>query len=196
MPDRPRTRLSGMAVAFAAVGGWEFLITSGLLNYAYLPAPHQILCTTLSSVRSGELANDVAHTLGVALAAAAIASTVGAAVGFVLGLVPAAHSWVMASVDFARTIPAVALVPVAVLTFGPTPAAELLLAVYAASWPAVLSTAAAVTAVHPRCYDVAATLHFDRWTTLRKIVVPAAVPVWLAGIRVSAVVALLVTIVA
>ncbi len=196
MPDRPRIRFSGMAIAFAAVGGWELLIASGLLNYAYLPAPHQILYAIRSLVRGGELARDVAHTLGVALAAAAIASTVGAAAGFVLGLVPSAHRWVMASVDFARTIPAVALVPVAVLTFGPTSTAELLLAVYAASWPTVLSTAAAVSAVHPRAYDVAATLHFDRSTTLRKIVVPAAVPVWLAGIRVSAIIALLVALVA
>ena len=38
----------------------------------------------------------------------------------------------------------------------------------------MLSTAAAVSAVHPRAYDVAATLHFDRLTTLRKIVVPAS----------------------
>ncbi len=196
MPDRPLTRFSGMAVAFAAVGGWELLTACGLLNYSYLPAPHQILGTIRSLVRGGELARDVAHTLGVALAAAAIASTVGTAAGLVLGLTPAAHRWLMASVDFARTIPAVALVPVTVLTFGPTATAELLLAVYAASWPAVLSTAAAVTAVHPRAYDVAATLHFDRLATLRKIVVPAAVPVWLAGIRVSVIIALLVTLVA
>ena len=69
MPDRPRNHLSGMAVAFAAVGGWELLIASGLLDYSYLPAPHQIIYATASLVRDGELARDTAHTLGVALAA-------------------------------------------------------------------------------------------------------------------------------
>ena len=73
---------------------------------------------------------------------------------------------------------------------------EVVLAVYAAVWPVVLSTAAGVAAVHPRQYDVARTLHLSRAATVRTIVVPAAVPAWLAGTRMAAVAALLVAIVA
>ena len=71
-----------------------------------------------------------------------------------------------------------------------------MVAVYAALWPVVLSTAAGVAAVHPRQYDVARVLHLSRAATVRKIVVPAVVPTWLAGARMAAIAALLVAIVA
>jgi ABC-type nitrate/sulfonate/bicarbonate transport system permease component len=102
----------------------------------------------------------------------------------------------MASVDFLRTIPAVALVPVAVLSFGPVPSAEIALATYAALWPIVLHTAGGVAAVHPRQYDVARMLRLGPVATVRKIVIPAAVPAWLVGARMAMTIALLVAIMA
>ena len=102
----------------------------------------------------------------------------------------------MASIDFLRTIPAVALVPIAVLTFGPVRTAEVALATYAALWPIVLHTAGGVAAVHPRQYDVARMLHLGPSGHVRKIVVPAAVPAWLVGARMAVIIALLVAIVA
>ena len=120
----------------------------------------------------------------------------GAALGFAIGFIPMVRRYGMASVDFLRTIPAVALVPVAVLTFGPIPSTEVVLATYAALWPIVLHTAAGVAAVHPRQYDVARMLHFGPLTTLRKIVIPAVIPAWLVGARMAAIIAVLVAVVA
>src|SRR6476646_10615538 len=102
----------------------------------------------------------------------------------------------MASIDFLRTIPAVALVPIAVLSFGPVRTAEVALATYAALWPILLHTAGGVAAVHPRQYDVARMLRLGRVTTMRKVVIPAAVPAWLVGARMAVIIALLVAIVA
>jgi sulfonate transport system permease protein len=64
--------------------------------------------------------------------AAAIGMAVGAALGLAIGLIPAVRRYTMASVDFLRTIPAVALVPIAVLSFGPVRMAEVAPATYAA----------------------------------------------------------------
>lgn len=146
--------------------------------------------------RTGELINDVSHTLAVTLIAATMTLTLGAALGLAVGVSPKAQRYVVPSIDFLRTIPAVTLVPVAVVTFGPSTTTELLLAFYAALWPVVLCTAAGASAVHPRQYDISRMLHFSRSTTVRKIVIPAAVPAWLVGARLSAVTALLVSIVA
>ena len=144
--------------------------------------------------QTGELANDIFHTLGVTLTAAGIASALGAAVGLAVGLLPTLQGYVVASIDFLRTIPAVTLIPVAVLTFGPVATTELMLAMYAL-WPIVLCTAAGAAAVHPRQYDIARTLRFSRATTVRKIVLPGCAG-WLVGARLAAVIALLVAIVA
>jgi sulfonate transport system permease protein len=190
------SRLVGILVPLAAVAGWQTLESMGWLDYEYLPSPREVVAALLDLARSGELVDDVAHTLGVTVAAAAIAMAFGAALGLAIGLIPAVRRYSMASVDFLRTIPAVALVPIAVLTFGPVRTAEVALATYAALWPIVLHTAGGVAAVHPRQYDVARMLRLGPVATVRKIVVPAAVPAWLVGARMAVIIALLVSIVA
>jgi sulfonate transport system permease protein len=190
------SRLAGFVVPLGAVAAWQAVKSAGLLDYEYLPSPHELLGAAVDLVRSGELVDDVAHTLGVMAVAAAISMAVGATLGLAIGLIPAARRYMMASVDFLRTIPAVALVPVAVLSFGPVRFAEIMLAMYAALWPIVLHTAGGVAAVHPRQYDVARMLRLGPVTTVRKIVIPAAVPAWLVGARMAVIIALLVAIVA
>ena len=196
MASRTVIALSGLAVPVGAIVCWQAFEAAGLLDYEYLPSPRDVLRALVELVRSGELAGDLAHTLGVAALAAALAMALGAALGFAIGLIPAVRRYVMASVDFLRTVPAVALVPVAVLTLGPISSTEVFLATYAALWPIVLHTAAGVAAVHPRQYDVARMLGLGPVTTLRKIVVPAVVPAWLVGARMSVIIAVLVAIVA
>jgi ABC-type nitrate/sulfonate/bicarbonate transport system permease component len=189
------SRLVGFVVPLAAVAGWQALKSMGLLDYEYLPSPRELLAAVVDLARSGELLTDVTHTLGVAALAAAISMAVGAALGLAIGLLPTVRRYSMASVDFLRTIPAVALVPVAILSFGPVRTAEIALATYAALGPIVLHTAGGVAAVHPRQYDVARMLRLGGVTTVRKIVIPAAVPAWLVGARMAVTIALLVAIV-
>ena len=196
MASRTGLNLSGLVVPLAAIATWQLLKSTGLLPYEYLPSPLDVLAALVVLVQTGELAADLGHTLGVALLAAGITLTLGGILGLAIGLIPVVRRYTMTSIDFFRTIPAVALVPVAVLTLGPAATTELILAVYAALWPIVLNTAGGVAAVHPRQYDVARILHFRSVTTVRKIVIPAAVPAWLVGARLAAVIGLLVAIVA
>ena len=102
----------------------------------------------------------------------------------------------MATIDFLRTIPAVALVPVAMLAIGPIGTTELVVAAFAATWPVVVNTAAGVAPAQPRHDDVARTLHLSRAETFRKVQVPTAVPAWLVGAQLATVFAFLVAIVA
>jgi sulfonate transport system permease protein len=196
MISRPNVNVSGLVVPLGLIAVWQLLESAGLLDFDYLPSPREILDALVDLVRTGELVRDVLHTLGVAMTATGITLTFGAALGFAIGLWPTLQRYVMASIDFLRTIPAITLVPVAVLTFGPVATTELMLAVYAALWPIVLNTAGGVAAVHPRQFDVARMLHFSPAMTIRKIVVPAAVPAWLVGARLAAIIGLLVAIVA
>jgi len=190
------SRFAGLLVPVAAIALWQLLVATGVLDYEYLPSPLGVGHALADLAASGDLAADLAHTLGVAVLAALIAVILGGATGLAVGLAPAVGAYLMTSVDFLRTIPAVALLPVVVLSFGTGVETELILAVYAAQWPVLLNTAAGIAAVHPRQYDVARTLQLSRPTTVRAMVVPALMPEWLVGARIAAVIALLVAIVA
>jgi len=191
-----RVRLTGVIAPVAVVLVWQLVESAGLLNYEYLPAPLEVLAAAAKLIQTGELVNAVSHTLRITLTAATLSMVLGAALGLAIGLLPKLRVYLVASIDFLRAIPAAALVPVAVMAFGPSATTELMLVVYAALWPVVLYTAAGAASVHPRQYDVAQMLHLSRSATIHKIVIPAAVPAWLIGARLCAVIALLVSIVA
>lgn len=186
----------GLLVPLAGVGAWQLLVSTGVLNYAYLPTPVEVGESLVALAASGELAADLAHTLAIVVLAAVLALALGGALGFAIGSLPPVRTYFMASVDFLRTIPAVALLPVALLQFGPGPGTELILATWAAQWPVLVNTAGAVATVPARLHDVARTLRLTRARTVRSIVLPAVLPAWLAGARVAAMIALLVTVVA
>ncbi len=194
MRDGRDTGLTGLLTPAAVIVCWQLSVTSGWLDYQYLPSPAAIGGALSELASSGELFADTAHTFAVVAVAAAVTLTIGGALGLAIGLKSGLRQHILGSVDFLRSIPAVALVPAAVLTFGPGVMTELMLASYAALWPMVLATAGGVAAVHPRHYDVAAMFGFGTTTTARKIVVPAALPAGLIGARLAVVIALLVAI--
>lgn len=187
-------RASAIAVPVGLVLVWQFV--SSAVDYAFLPQATSVLRAFASGVADGTVPSAAAHTLLAALTATLAATAVGGAVGLAIGSCPPFARCTMAGVDFLRAIPAVALVPVVLLAIGPRFTAEVLLASVAATWPVVVTTAGGVAAVHHRHVDVARTLNLSRRHTLSRIVIPATVPSWLAGARLAAVVALLVSIMA
>jgi sulfonate transport system permease protein len=100
MADRPRVNLSGLLVPVAAITVWQLLKSTNVLDYEYLPSPGEVVAALMVLVQSGELADDIAHTVGVTLLATGITLTLGGALGLAIGLVPTLRRYVMASIDF------------------------------------------------------------------------------------------------
>jgi sulfonate transport system permease protein len=186
----------GWGVVFLAILAWEALVRSGILHFDYLPPPSSVLRGFGDLLQSGALLGDVLHTLGVALLAAAIGIVGGGLLGAAIGLLPPVRALTNSSIDMLRSLPVIALIPVAILLWGPEFRTEVLVAAYAATWPVLVNTASGVQNVHPRLYDVAQTFQLSRAERLRKIVLPVATPSLLVGSRLAVVTALVVAIVA
>jgi ABC-type nitrate/sulfonate/bicarbonate transport system permease component len=195
MPRFDHRLLWGLTGPVALIVGWQALMSCGWLDFEFFPALGEVLDSVIVLLRTGELPAAVAHTVSMTALAVVVALTLGTAFGLAIALTPGLAHNAMASIDFLRSIPAVALIPVVVVALGPGPAAELILAGYAALWPVVLNTAGGLAAVHQHHYDVGHTLHLSYPATLGKIVLPAALPTWLVGARMAAVIALLVSVV-
>lgn len=190
------SRLATLIAPTVLIVVWALLSATVFAGYEFIPSPTEVATALVDLIGSGDMSRAVAHTLRMSLAATAIAVIVGGLVGAGIGLLEPVRQYLMASIDFLRTIPAVAMVPVALLALGPIGPTELLLASFAATWPVVITTAAGVASAHPRHHDVARTFRLSHGETFRKVVVPAAVPAWLVGARLAAVIGLLASIVA
>ena len=191
-----RVNVRGLLTMVVLLALWEALIRFGVVDFQNLPAPTSVAARAGDLVLSGELAADVVHTLRVTLIGWAVASVVGVALGTLLGLWRPAWRWSMASIEVLRAVPPVALVPVAVLLFGFSVRMELLLIVYVGAWPVLVNTIDGVRHVRPELVDVATMLRLSRVTSLRKIVLPAAMPSIAVGLRLALSLALVLAVVA
>jgi ABC-type nitrate/sulfonate/bicarbonate transport system permease component len=131
------------------------------------------------------------RTFGVALL---LATVVGGALGVLVGASPRIRRAVGPILEFLRTIPPPAVVPVAVLLLGYDESMKLLVVTLAAVWPILLNTSSAVAHIDPLLDDVARSLRLPASHRLWKIVVPNAVPGLLLGVRIALPLAIIVTL--
>lgn len=85
--------------------------------------------------------------------------------------------------EFLRATPPLALLPLLVLWFGIGEAAKWIVVVLASFFPILLNTVAGLRAVSPQHRELARALDLTRVETLRLVVLPATLPVVVAGLR-------------
>jgi sulfonate transport system permease protein len=187
----------GLACIIGVLGIWQLVVSTHLINYSSLPGPIQIWSGFRALAGSGGgLWSALGHTVRCVLEAWAIGVLIGGAVGLLIALNPTVAGWGTASVDLFRSLPVVALIPIAILIWGTGGKTEVILGAYAALWPMLLNTAGGARGVAPRLRDVARTLGLSRWETLRKIVLPSTGAAMLVGARLALATALVICVVA
>jgi NitT/TauT family transport system permease protein len=175
---------------------WELTVRLGILTFDYIPAPSAIAVKSAEMLSSGELLDNLQHTLTATLLGWLIASLAGVLIGTLLGLSHWAWTYSMSSVDALRALPVVAFVPVAVLLFGFTLKMEVLVSCYSALWPVLLNTLAGMRSTHPRLLETGRVLGLGRFGRLWKLRLPAATPYIVVGLRLGLAISLVLTLVA
>ena len=186
----------GLLTMAALVGVWEVLVSSGAVDFDFLPAPSGIAEAFGTLVSSGELFAAVNHTLRATIVGWLIASVLGVALGVWLSLSDRAWRYSMASIEVMRAIPPISLVPVALLVFGFSLRMELTLIVYVGAWTVLVNTIDGVRSVRPELLDVARILRMSKLATIRKLMLPAATASIIVGLRLALSLALVLAVVA
>lgn len=175
----------GMAVPAIIVVVWAVAADVRLVSPDALPPPGDVLDAGRQELATGTLLDVLSHSVVSAVLGWLVAAAIGIAIGLAIGISPRIDTFSSSSIEFARAIPAVALVPVAILIFGFDLRAELLVVVFAATWPVLVNTAAAVRMVPQQLDDTARTLQLGRLERVTKVVLPAAAPRIFVGLRLA-----------
>jgi ABC-type nitrate/sulfonate/bicarbonate transport system permease component len=194
---RPRG-VPAAALGAAGLGGFvlllELLPRTPLVEARYLP-PFSEMARALGDELGtaafwdalGATLRGWATGLGIALAA-------GVVLGIVIGSTPALRAATASTIEFLRPIPSVALIPLAVLLYGTGMRATLLLVVYASFWQVLVQVLYGVADVDPVARDTARSFRFSRWSRIRTVIWPTALPYVMTGFRLAAAVALILEI--
>jgi NitT/TauT family transport system permease protein len=123
-----------------------------------------------------------------------LASLAAVTVGILMGAVPVVYDALKMLVEFLRPIPSVAMIPLAILFLGLGTAMRVSVITYAAFWPLLISTIYGVRAVDPVALDTARNFGVPPIEALYRVTLPAALVSIATGLRVSASIALVVTV--
>ena len=156
-----------------------------------LPKPGAVLRELVDVLRTGEFVADLRITLGELAAAFALAATGGTVLGCSIGRSPYWTRVVEPLVSAIYAIPIILFLPLYVLFFGLGPASKIALGATIGFFPVALSTVAGFAGVE-RAYVVAArAMGCSDYQLFRWVLLPAALPVILGGLRMGFTVALL-----
>jgi NitT/TauT family transport system permease protein len=123
-----------------------------------------------------------------------VALLAGLVLGVASGLWWQVDGALSVSIEFLRPIPSIALIPLAVILFGLQLRMQVFLVALPCTWPIFIATRHAVRGIDPLWRDVAMILGLGRTDLVWRVVVPAAVPGVITGIRTASSIAIVVAV--
>ncbi len=183
-----RHRLIRVASVLVAIGLWELLTANGIrlwLRFDTLPTVTEIAAALAARVGTSEYWLDLGQSLIRILTGFGLAALIGVVTGIMLG-----RSRLFADVfgpltELVRPIPAIAVVPVAILLFPSDEAGIVSITFLAAYFPIMVSTRHAVRALPTIWEDSVRTLGGGRVDVLRQVVLPGILPGLFGGLSVG-----------
>lgn len=184
----------GAVLPLFLVALWQAGAMQGNSQSDTIAPPSEILISFGQGLLSAAFWRDTLDTLAAGAMGLALGFFLGVMAGVVFGLIRPVGHLLRVTVELLRPLPAIALVPIALLIFGFGYTLEVAIVAFAATFLVLVLTEAAVRQVEPRLTEVARALGLSFRARVTKIVLPAILPRLFVALRLSVGVALIVAI--
>ncbi|HEY6084062.1 MAG TPA: ABC transporter permease [Nitrospira sp.] len=164
---------------------WHLAVKAQIWSPLLLPAPGSVLDYLRSALADGTLWESTSVTLRRLLLGYAL----GIVVGLPLGLLTASSRWCEDTIGILalglQTLPSVCWVPLALLWFGQTESAMLFVVVMGTLWSLIIATDHGVRTIPPLYLRAARSMGSSGLHIWTHVVLPAALPFLLSGMKQS-----------
>jgi len=156
-----------------------------VFNPILLPAPDEVMRAGIKMAASGELLRHITASLSRVVWGFGIAAALGIVVGTALGRSRLLEHLVEPMLEMLRPIPPLAFLPMMVLWFGIGEASKVAFITYAAFFPIFTTTIEGIKYVDPVLIRAAASLGASERQIFWHVVLPAATPNIITGMRLA-----------
>ncbi|WP_405030788.1 ABC transporter permease [Paenibacillus hexagrammi] len=164
---------------------WQISGSLGFVSKTMLPTPYEIWLAFYDLLRSGELFRHLEISIWRAAVGFLLGGSLGLVFGLLVGLFRKLEHSVDPSIQMLRTVPHLAITPLFILWFGFGEFSKILLIAKGAFFPLYVQTFLGIRSVDSKLFDVARVLEFSKFKQVTKLVLPAALPNILLGLRLS-----------
>lgn len=179
------SKLNGILVLAAVIPIWESVSRAELVNPLFFPPMSKILKSFFLLLLSGDLPYQIFLSLKRAAAGYLLAALVFIPLGVAMGLFQWVYRMLELVIEMARPIPPPVVVPVAMLFFGLGDEMKIFVIFFSCAWPILLNTYDGVRNIDRVLIYTARTFGLSRRRTIAKVIVPAALPQIMTGLKVS-----------
>jgi NitT/TauT family transport system permease protein len=175
---------------------WDFVVRFGFIRAILLPAPSDTIAALVTGLMGGPLLLDFAVTVKRTLQAFTIAAVVGVPLGVVLGSNEKAYRSVEFLIDFFRSTPSSALIPLFLLIFGVSDVNKVAIAAFGAFLIVVFNSAYGVINARKQRVMAAKVMGASRWQVFKDVLIWESLQPSFVGLRSAVSMALVIVIVA
>lgn len=175
---------------------WDLSVRSGLIKAILLPLPWDTLTTLVHGMAGGPLLFDFYVTLYRTCLAFAIAVFAGMPLGILLGSNERAYRSVEFLIDFFRSTPASALIPLFLLIFGTSDINKIAIAAFGAWLLVVFNCAYGVINARKQRIAAAKVMGATRWQIFKDVLIWESLQASFVGLRSAVSMALVIVVVA
>jgi len=164
---------------------WAAARYSGLPSFI-LPSPSQVWMRFLRALADGSLVLHAGVTLFEIMAGLLVGALAATVLGYLVAKSRALERILSPYLVASQAIPLVAIAPLLVIWFGPGIFSKILICALIVFFPVLVNTVVGVRAVPTALHDLMRSLRATRGQILLKLEIPAALPVFLGGLRIGA----------
>lgn len=164
---------------------WQTAGSTGLLSPSLLPTPWEIGKQFILLAGNGKLLIHLEASVIRAVMGFALGGSLALIIGLTTGLSKLVEELLDPSLQMMRTVPLLSIIPLFILWFGVGQLSQVLLIALGAFFPLYVNTFTGVRNVDRKLYEVALVLQYSRMQQISRLIIPAALPNILLGIRLS-----------
>lgn len=190
-PARRTRRWVALLSLVLGVFAWEALSRLSGLPAFILPAPREVGERFVKALGDGSLAAHTATTLLEVLLGLLAGTLFSIVIGYLIAKSRRFEIIVAPYLVATQAIPVVAIAPLLVIWFGPGMFSKVLICSLIVFFPVLVNTVVGVRAVPKSLHDLMRSLRATRGQILRYLEIPAALPIFLGGLRIGATLAVI-----
>jgi len=180
-----RLPLVALVLPMMLLGLWHVGVTSGALKTAIASTPDQVAVTLATLLTNGVLAEELASSFVRIAWGFGLGLAIGLGLGIATGYLRGIDRAVDPTIRGLNAVPAVGWIPFLILGLGIGDASKVALITIATFFPIYVNTHAGIRGTDQKLIELATAYHLPRWTVIRSIVLPSALPQILVGVRIA-----------
>ena len=162
---------------------WAIGTNTKFLSNSIFPTPQKLIGAWKEMILSGKYLTHVISSFARVIKGFFIGSLLGVSFGIIIGLFAGAKKSTVALIGMLRPIPAIALIPLFILSLGIGETSKVAVIVLGSFWPILINTIAGLSTTDPKLLEVGTIFDKSKREVLFRIIFPSAAPYIFTGLR-------------